>query len=328
MHLRPFIIDCDTGRDDALAIFIALRRNLPLIGVVASYGNSSLAKVMDNTARILSFANHDEIPLFAGSAIPMRDHFGFRNTVLPRQAISGNGLCNLQLPISHRQISLHNDSEDLAREISKMAQLSKGPIDYIITGPATTFASICQHLSGKVKDVISSVTMMGGKLDPLWTKFPCADFNLISDPFAVHEIMKTGIPIRFVPMNATWPIKLVQSDIEKLVPLSKTGDFAQKLMIEHCKNFASEPIFRFHDPSVIMAAENPSFFKNNDLDINLAEQTADFSRLIECQNGFKCQTYEPSTELQSKFLKEMLDCLDLSFTNLSDEVFDHALEDF
>ena len=310
MPLKPFILDCDTGRDDALALWCAIALGLPLAGAVASYGNVVMTSVLDNTARVLSLAGWDNIPLFAGASRPMRHHAAYENIVAPRQKKSGNGLCNIHLPRSTRGLPDYAGPDGLAEQIAAISR-KKGPLDYIITGPATNFAGICDAMGGRTGDIISRVTMMAGKFDELWDRIPGADFNLVADPYAARFILEQGIKIRFVPMNTTWPVFLNLPDVQSLVPATSLARTAQDIMIAHCRYFAPEPVFRFHDPAALMAVLAPEGFVDAKVDIVL-DETREFGRVIETENGFPAQIYRSDEKAQQEFLNRILSALGLS----------------
>lgn len=310
MTLRPFVLDCDTGRDDALAIWVAFAQKLPLSAVIPSYGNVKVENVADNSARVLAFAGRDDIPLWPGAEEPSQAHIGVERILTPRQKASGNGLCNLELPQSARKDGGKVGYQDLA---DKLVALSAklGKLDYIITGPATNFYEVCKLLGTKAREIFAQVTMMGGKFSPLWEQIPGADFNIICDPYAVRGILQQGFAIRFVPMNATWPIQLPLTALEKLKAGSAIGETSKDLMVAHCRHFAPEPIFRFHDPSVMIAAMHPEAFKPVKIDIILDEQSPDFGRLV-IGTGYDASVYHTDAASQQMILDLILKSLSLS----------------
>lgn len=284
--MRPLIIDCDTGRDDALTLWLAVLKNLPLAGVVASYGNVALDKVVDNCARVLSLAGAGQVPLFAGADAPSRQHRLVESVVLARHKSSGNGLCNLTFPAG----LAHAATQDIAATAKALAAIAaeRGPLDYFIIGPATNFAALMRIWGAALPNIIASVTMLGGKLPPLWTEVPGADFNVACDPFAVAAMLNCGLPVRIVPLNATWPILMPLDHIERLSPRTTLAQWAKDLMIAHCRHFAPEPLFRFHDPSVLIAAAKPSLFRQTKLSIVTDEADEDFGRMVESVDGHAC----------------------------------------
>ena len=168
--MLPFIIDCDTGRDDALSIWLALSLKLPLIGILPSYGNTTLKNVTDNCQRVLALLERDDIPVLPGAAQAGKDHIGYRDVVLPRQEVSGNGVCNIALPKTESAALSSLNPKTLAQKITTLYE-EYGQMNYAILGPATNFSNICDVLGEDVKKYIKNVIMMGGKLQPEQTSW-------------------------------------------------------------------------------------------------------------------------------------------------------------
>lgn len=312
MTLRPFIIDCDTGRDDALAIWTALSMEAPLKAVVTSYGNTTLENVTENTARVLGMFNGDRIPLWACSSIPSKEHKGYHSVVLPRQDVSGNGICNIELPAAERQTPHAMTCNSLADHIKALAD-EYGPLDYIILGPATNLAAAIQSMGDDVLKYISRITMMGGTLDHMWDELKQPDFNIICDPFAIQTLFDSCIEMRFVSLSTTWPIEL---SLDQLEALSEHGDhelseISKEIMVTHTREFAPEPIFRFHDPAVIVAAQQDEEFEDVKLSIITDEDHKDFGRLVYDDKGHKVGLHKANSSIRERILTTILDGLGL-----------------
>lgn len=65
--MKKVIIDTDAGVDDAIAILIAIRNNLDILGITTVSGNVNVEQVTDNVLRVLHFANRDDISVFKGA---------------------------------------------------------------------------------------------------------------------------------------------------------------------------------------------------------------------------------------------------------------------
>ncbi len=310
MTTAPFIIDCDTGRDDALALWAALSRGMNLAGVIASYGNVPLHNVIENTTRVLSLGGREDIPLLAGATRPTRDHLGYQKIVLPRQGTSGNGLCNLEFPVGTMPRPEAQNPEALAAHIVTIAEKS-GKLDYVILGPATNFAQISAVLGARLSDYIGRVMMLGGRLGTLWDQTPAADFNIVCDPFAVRDILDRGIDIRFVTLNTTWPIALTLEQVENLNAENALAKNAQDLMIAHTRHFAPEPIFRFHDPAVMLAMHQDDLFESVSVSIDCDETSPQFGRMQEIENGYPAKIHRATSEIQTAILDDLLQALHL-----------------
>jgi inosine-uridine nucleoside N-ribohydrolase len=310
MALNPFMIDCDTGRDDAVALLSALALGLPIAGVTACYGNVGVAHTTDNTARILALAGREDIPLFMGPGLPSRAHAGYARVTAPRQLVSGNGLCDLDLPKASRPLPQGQNPLIMADEIRALAE-KHGRLDYVILSPATHFADLLDALGDDARGIIGTVTMMGGKFDAVWAEAPGADFNVVSDPYAVRAILERGFEIRFVPMDTAWPVTLTLPEVETLKPGTARARIVRDLMIAHIRHFAPEPVFRMVDPCVLLALTKPALFTPARIAVDLDESSPAFARLTETPDGFPAAIYRADPETQRDFLKRILTSLEL-----------------
>lgn len=288
--LAPFILDCDTGRDDALAIWYALLDAMPLCGVVASYGNTPLDNVVENCRRVLGAFPEHEIPVFKGADAPTQPHRYYNEIVAPRQAASGNGLCNIDLPYDagrtpyHAHDTLDDNIAAIVGFIKAQYERHRTKLTYVITGPATNFAHIYAAMGDHLSDYIGRVVMMGGKFDDLWDKLPFADFNIGADPYAVSAALSSGVRVDFVAMNMTWPIVMSVDEILALRAQNDLAFHAQDIMVAHCRDFSPEPVFRFHDPAVIVALKYPALFDACRLDVDLDMNGDVFGRVLKAKN--------------------------------------------
>lgn len=317
MTLRPFIIDCDTGRDDALALWTAMAMNAPLAAVVTSYGNTSLENVTDNTARVLGLFSGDDIPLWACATAPAKDHKGYQNVVIPRQKAAGNGICNIELPVAERSIPDPISAVELAENIKTLAA-KHGPLDYIILGPATNLAAACNVLGEDAVKYIARITMMGGTLDHMWEELSAPDFNIICDPFAIKTLFETAIDMRFVSLSTTWPIKMSLTELEALQTDSShtLAEISKTIMITHTRDFAPEPIFRFHDPAVIVAAQDDTTFKPHKISIIDDENHDEFGRLIyDEENGYDIGLHYSNEAIGQHILSTILGGLGITVSS-------------
>ena len=304
---HPLILDCDTGRDDAIAIWLAFALGLKLEAVVTSYGNTPLDNVIENTRHVLNQspqAKENNLALFQGAKATPSSHILYQNLVLPRQTQSGNGLCDIALP-AHDDNFIPQHLTDCPSWIN-----DNQPVDYIITGPATNLARMIRSDRDLMKRSIRRIIMMGGKFAPLWDNLPGADFNLACDPHAIDTILRADIPMHFVPMNATWPVMLTLEEIEALEATTEIAQIAQSLMIAHCKYFAPEPVFRFHDPMVMMALLDMNNFAPAMLKIETNEASENFGRLTHDDKGHECFIYQDlDNEKRGRALNHMLEAL-------------------
>lgn len=316
---RPIVIDCDTGRDDALTLAVAVKQTAaPLVGVVTSYGNVPLRQVTENTARVMALLGKEDIPILPGATQSSQPELA-ADLLAKRHAGMGNGLCNLELPPTDRSLRPAMTPEVLAANLEKLAK-KHGALDYVIIGPATNFAAVADVLGAKLPQVVSSVTMMGGKLGALWDEVPGgADFNIACDPKAAQRALNAGVPARIVPMNVTWPIALNVPELESLKPVDKTGAFAKELMLAQARHFAPDNMFRFHDPSVLIAMGQPQGFKTETISIG-QEPGSDFGRVRSAATGLAVQVYQADPGQKAQFLAQMLPLIGIDASGLAQQL--------
>ncbi len=68
----PFILDCDPGHDDALAIMLATASpEVELLGVTTVAGNTLMENATRNALIVLDMVNRTDTPVHSGSARPL-----------------------------------------------------------------------------------------------------------------------------------------------------------------------------------------------------------------------------------------------------------------
>ena len=89
------IFDCDPGKDDAFAIFLALAcpQALSVVAITAVEGNVPVAFTTSNARRIVEAAGRPEIPVYRGCARPM-----LRPLLRKEQVQGAGGLDDSGLP--------------------------------------------------------------------------------------------------------------------------------------------------------------------------------------------------------------------------------------
>lgn len=303
--MKHLVIDCDTGRDDAITILLAIKLAFPLRSIITSYGNTGIEQVTFNTCRVLELIKRNDIPVYQGKSMPIRKHRLLEEIVFPRQRNIGNGLCDIFLP--DRQIVFPQimSEEKLFNALGNLVPL-KEKLTYLIIGPATNFALLYKKHGEKLKGIVSEIFMMGGKLGEAWDNDPIPDFNIACDPFAFKEILSSGIPINLIPINATMQIFITLDGIYKQEPIDNVSKFVKELMIAHCKKFSPKPIFYFHDPSALIAIKYRSQFKKMKIDVVTEEKSFEFGRIIENKNGFDCNIFYPSSACRDSIFSSII----------------------
>jgi len=272
MAQYPLILDCDTGEDDAIAIVLAVMAGLPLKYVVTCHGNTSLENSTRNSANILSLVDAADVTVIKGAGRPLEPHkLEGENFTVGEDFIGKNGICNVQLPQSKYDNVLDLGDDGYIPELAKRIR-QEGPVDYIITGPCTNFARLCEEFGDEIKQHIHSLTIMGGAVyvrgtrgagvrnvqherDPEKEPDSWAEFNFYCDPKAIEITLRANLQ----PLLVTWDIctrfEVGMDTIERLESDAPGGKFVIELMQAFMQSFGikHKTHFELCDPLTVMA---------------------------------------------------------------------------
>ena len=183
-----YIIDCDPGHDDAVAILLAASA-LDIAGITTVYGNASVELTTRNALDFLELAGLD-IPVFQGSESPLRRARTHAN-------VHGqSGLDGANLPRSRRAAEAITAVDFVAQQA-----LRPEPISIIATGPLTNLARAL-WLYPQIESRIASLSIMGGTAGRGNTT-PVAEFNAFSDPEALDALLASSIPMHMIGYDLT-----------------------------------------------------------------------------------------------------------------------------
>ncbi len=196
-----YIIDCDPGHDDAVAILLAARA-LTISGVTTVYGNAPVELTTRNALGFLDMAGLD-IPVFRGSGTPLQ------RSRIDANVHGRSGLDGAQLPASSRQPEITSAIDFIAEQASL-----PGGVSIIATGPLTNLARALSAYS-HIESGIASLSVMGGSAGPGNTT-PMAEFNACSDPEALDIVLASAIPMYMVGYDITSRTGFTESQIDCL----------------------------------------------------------------------------------------------------------------
>lgn len=209
-----YILDCDTGIDDALAIICLLRfiQKDPLahlLGITASYGNVTMEQSARNSRAVLSLFGRDNIPVYPGA-----EHvLGMRSFEVPPAVtfIHGhNGLADQQIPDSPVKAKQMPAETFMARAVAKYGS----DLMIIATGALTNLADALRnhptmaHKVGKIVLMATAVTVPGSV--NAWT-----EANVGTDPQSASEVLSSGAPLVIVGRDVTTTTLLTRSTVEE-----------------------------------------------------------------------------------------------------------------
>ncbi len=250
---RRIIIDTDPGKDDAIAILLALASpELDVIALTAVHGNMPLAMTQRNARALLALAGRPDIPVHPGCSRPM--------TRAPTHAahVHGpTGLGSLQLPAP---LATAQYEDGVAFLIRTFRTQPPRTITLCLLGPATNLA-IALVQAPDIASRIEAVVMMGGAIDGGGNITASAEFNVYADPEAARVVFDSGVPLTVIPLDLTHQIRLTPPVMRRLRTIPSAC--AQAV----CDLFEADQAPAMHDPCVIARLLQRDLFDGDALSI-------------------------------------------------------------
>lgn len=205
----PFILDCDPGHDDALAIVVGLARpELELLAVTTVAGNAGLAETTRNALRVLTLVGRPDIPVAAGAGAPL-----MRPLHVAEDVHGASGLEGADLPEPAFGFRPEGATELMRRVLTTAA----GPVHLVAVGPLTNVALLVRTYP-EVLPRIASIRVMGGAITE-GNVTASAEFNVWQDPEAARIVLDCGRPITLMTLDVTHQALFREVDVARLEAL-------------------------------------------------------------------------------------------------------------
>lgn len=249
----PFLLDCDTGVDDAIAILLSKQLDkLELVAITSVAGNAEIEKTTFNALYMRELAGLDA-PVYRGAEKPM-----FGTQVTAPYVHGQNGLADLPLHAPKR------GTEPLAAwdAIYETAKAYAGELVVVAIGPLTNLALAFTKYKDLAKYIKRIVIMGGAAVGGNVT--PAAEFNIYVDPEAADIVFTAGAPIHMCGLDVTVQAYLTPEEIEQLGALgSRQARFARDVTqgVLRYSLGLKLPGMCMHDPVTLLYAEDDSYFE-------------------------------------------------------------------
>ena len=316
----PLILDVDTGEDDALAILLAVKKQLALPYIFTSYGNTTLENATRNSSRLLSLVQNCTTQVLPFSGGPLSKHPLEDVVAATADFVGRDGICQTPLPPATHDNIIHT-ANPLTTAAALLSQTP--PYDYIVTGPCTNLARLCQQFGSDISRYLHSITMMGGAVysagnsGPLNDQErPCAEFNFYNDPLAVRLVLATaaqaGIPVRLISWDITATVTIPYADIARFQATDPAGMFAIELMRNFFVHYglSHERPFELNDPLTILAYLGLGSYQS--IQIDIATHAERYGQSYPAPEGFPISFWQPTTAECAEGIADILQALQIS----------------
>ena len=202
----PFILDCDPGHDDALALVVGLARpELRLLAVTTVAGNAGLPETTRNALRVLTLLGRTDIPVAAGAVGPL-----LRPLHVADNVHGASGLEGADLP----EPAFAPRPEGAIELIRTVLEASSEPVTIAAVGPLTNIALLVR-MYPELVERIASIRVMGGAITEGNTT-ASAEFNIWQDPEAARIVFDCGRPVTLMTLDTTHQALFRAADVERL----------------------------------------------------------------------------------------------------------------
>lgn len=259
---EKYIIDVDTGVDDAQAIMLALScHNVDVIAITCVAGNIGVDQVCINTLKVLTVCGRTDIPVYKGAD---RALVGECLNAAHYHGMDGLGDNDLDIDVSETMIQKEQASLALLRLVNQFP----GEVTLVALAPLTNIA-MALRLDPDFGKKLKRITIMGGNTQGKGNITVCGEFNFVSDPEAALVVLnEMQIPITIVPweLNLTkaagqpwdWFDKWIETDTMK----SRFNKSILKVAMHRQRVVRKLPIFRSCDLNAMVTVIDPAIVKD------------------------------------------------------------------
>jgi len=187
--MQRFIIDTDTGSDDAVALVMAARHpNVQIEAVTVVGGNVPVDQGVQNALYTLALAGTADVPVYRGAAVPL-----LRPLETAQNVHGMDGMGDIGLPLAGHTPAPGHAVPVLVETITRYA----GAITLVTLGPLTNIALALQR-DPALASKVTHFYMMGGTGEGYGNVTPVAEYNIWADPEAARIVFDSGMPITMI----------------------------------------------------------------------------------------------------------------------------------
>jgi purine nucleosidase len=266
MAARKIIIDTDPGQDDAVAILLALGspEELEVLGITAVAGNVPLELTSKNARIVCEVAERPDIKVFAGCDAPLK-----RPLVTAEHVHGKTGLDGVELPDPDMPLQ---DQHAVDFIVETLRQEPPGTVTLCPLGPLTNIASALI----KAPDIaarVQGIVLMGGAYFEVGNITPAAEFNIYVDPEAAEIVVKSGIPLTFMPLDVTHKALCTADRNQAFRDMGSHAGTIVASWTDFFERFDKEKYGSagapLHDPTVIAYLINPNLFSGRHINVEI-----------------------------------------------------------
>ena len=258
MPKHRILLDCDPGRDDALAIAMVLvsTAEIELTGITAVAGNVPLALTYRNARFVCDLCGFPEAPVYAGADRPLA-----RQSVTSTRAHGESGREGMAVDVPPVAVE---PGVAIAFMNETLRAAGNDEITLVAIGPLTNLAILVAE-SPELLSKIRQIVLMGGASRAGGNVTPMAEFNVYADPHAAARGLDCGRPMTIVSLDATHQVLATPAHAERLArvggePARRLAALLRPAVHSRSARFGADRL-PIHDPCTIAWLLRPELFR-------------------------------------------------------------------
>ena len=266
MAPRPLIIDCDPGKDDAVALFLAFASpEFDVLAITTVAGNVPVEKTTRNALRLCEVAGRSHTAVHAGCPRPILKPLGTAIRVHGEDGLAGAALPD---PVMAQQ-PVHA-VDFLVDSLMR----SDGDITCAALGPLTNLA-LAMIKQPAIIPKLHEIVLMGGAVEG-GNVTPYAEFNIFTDPHAAAVVFESGAALTMIGLDVTHQAIATPERTRAIDAIDRpaAATVARMLALDLERREGGAPL---HDPCVIAYLMRPDLFAGEAMNVTI--ETMDAERL-------------------------------------------------
>lgn len=304
--MRHWLIDTDTGSDDAVALIMALRDDSVRVETITTVAGNVPLDLATRNARISTqVADTYAPPVHVGAGKPLLRPLRTAESVHGEDGLGNMNLSDPTLPIAEGHA---------VDAIIATAERFAGELEIVTLGPLTNLALACAK-APQLAQQLKHVWVMGGAGLGPGNVTPVAEFNMWVDAEAAQMVVQSGLALTFVGWDcSTDETFLSAEDLERLLatgsPIAEFCVRCNAVLQQYNLESWGKVGIDLPDPVTVAAALYPEMM-NETLEAFVSvdyHSAATYGQLLIDQNGLLKQAPNARvcTQVDATGFKELL----------------------
>lgn len=253
----PVIIDCDPGKDDVIALFMALSASeqLDILGVTTVAGNVPLDLTTRNALMVCEYVSRKDVAVYQGCDRPLQQPLKTAEWVHGKSGVEGFEVFEPTLRLQQQH------AVDFI--IDSIQTYPANDITLVATGPLTNIATAFNREPAIIKK-LRQIIIMGGARTEGGNISASAEFNMTVDPDAADIVFNSGCSIILMGLDVT---HRVIADKNRRSAIASIPNKVAQTTVSLLEFYAKAEPQRFggdgapvHDPCTIAYLLSPNLF--------------------------------------------------------------------